>query len=149
VATVQHNGVVPKRRSPLEVVRTDGPEQLAFLIDAGLTGPHRTDDGIAYRNESIEIVMFYFGRPEPEVVTAVRCVAPDGAWQGAGLSCLHVACGYGVLQDVPGNAPNLRVVGMRVAQQATVLRRMLPRLLGEDVVVLVRRCQSRGLPLPQ
>ena len=123
-ATIHQNGVVGKRRSPLEVIRDEGPHQLAFLSAAGMSGPHLTDDGIVYRGDGIEISMSYHGRPDAGLHTFVCRLAPDGTWRWADLACLHVACGHGVLQDVPGNAPNQAVASKRVTQHAAVLRRI-------------------------
>ena len=148
-AKILHNGAVAKRRNPLEVVQAEGPNQLAFLSAAGMSGPHLTDDGIVYRSDNLEISMSYYGYRDAGVYTSVRRMTPDGTWRWAGLSCLHVACGHGVLQDVPHNAPNQTVASKRVTQHAAALRRMLPRLMTNDAITLVRRCQSRELPLAE
>jgi hypothetical protein len=149
MATGMHHDVVPKHRSPIEVIQIDGPEQLVFLIAAGLTGPHLTTDGLAYRNDDFEIAMSYYGPREPEVSTTVYWMDPDGSRLWADLGCLHVACGHGVLQDVPGTAPNSKVVAKRIAQHAAVLRRVVPRLLTRDAALLLRRCRGgQQLPLP-
>ena len=149
MADVLQNGVVAKRRSPLEVVQTDGPNQLVFLPAAGISGPELTDNGIVYRSGTIEVSMSYYGRPDAGVYTSVHRIAPDGTWRWADLSCLHVACGHGVLQDVPSNAPNQAVASKRVTQHATALRRILPRLLTDDAISLLRRCQGQQLPLAE
>lgn len=150
VATVSHDDVVVKHRGPLEVIQIDGPKQLAFLTTAGLTGPHLTAHGIAYRNDDIEIAVSYFGPREPEVSTAVHWVQRDGTRRRADLGCLHVACGHGVLQDVPGNAPNPKATAKRISQHAAVLRRALPRLLDADAILILRRCPAgQQLPLQQ
>ncbi|MCY1141551.1 hypothetical protein OWR29_26435 [Actinoplanes sp. Pm04-4] len=137
-----------KRRSQLEVVRAEGSDRLAFLSDAGMSGPHPTDDGIIYRSPSVEISISYYGRPDAGVFTTVHRMATDEVWQRADLSCLHVACGQGVLQDVPTSAPNPKVASKRVMQHAAALRRILPRLLTDDSVVLFGRCHGRQLPSP-
>jgi hypothetical protein len=145
---LRQNQLMARQRDPREVVWADGPIQLAFLTSAGWTGPDRTRDGILFRHENIEIEMAYRGPHEPQVNTSVRCVAQDGARRWANIDCLYVACGYGVLQDVPSNAPNLKTTVKRIAQQAHALRRLLPNLAAEDIDVLLSRCQSRLLPLP-
>jgi hypothetical protein len=139
---------VARRVDPRELIWSEGPAQFGFLEAAGFIGPERTDDGIAYEKSGLHLKIWFVGPLEPAVVTSVTHVAADGARCWAQLNCLYVACGCGVLQDVPGGAPNLKTTSKRIHQHATALQRVLPCLLGDDVEVLVRRCQGRQLPSP-
>lgn len=138
-----------RRADPREPIWHDGPELFAFLLDADFAGPERTEDGIAYHRPGPHIDVRFHAGHEPVVATRVSHVSPDGtSTRTASLDCLYVACRCGVLQDVPGNAPNRRTAGKRVGQHADALRQVLPHLLGDDVDQLIRRCQGRLLPEP-
>jgi hypothetical protein len=134
---------------PREPIWHDGPELFEFLLDADFAGPERTDDGIAYHRLGLHIDIRFHAGHEPVLATTVSHVSPDGTrTRFASLDCLYVACRCGVLQDVPGNAPNQRTAAKRVAQHADALRQVLPHLLANDVEHLIRRCQARLLPEP-
>lgn len=126
----------------------DGPALFAFLVEAGFTGPERTEDGLAYHRPGLHIETRLVGGPEPQVATTVTAVTSTGEQRWAQLDCLYVACRCGPLQDVPGNVSNQKVAAKRVRQHAEALRKVLPCLLGGDVEGLVRRCQGRLLPDP-
>jgi hypothetical protein len=145
---VRHDEAVGRRADPRELIWQDGPALFGFLVETGFAGPEPTDDGIAYHRPGLHIEIRFLGGQEPEVATTVISVAPNGDRRWASLDCLYVACRCGVLQDVPGNAPNQRTAAKRVRQHAQALRRVLPRLLDNDLDHLLRRCQGRLLPEP-
>lgn len=141
--------IMVRRSEPRSAIWDDGPPLFGFLADSDFAGPQATEDGIAYHRPGLHIEVRYFDGHQPEVVTSIRVVGPDGDdSRAAGLDCLFVACGCGVLQDVPGNAPNRRTVAKRIAQHAEALRKVLPHLLADDAGQLVARCQGRLLPDP-
>ncbi len=141
---------VRRLSNPRALIWRDGPALFAFLVDAGFAGPERTRDGIVYRRRALRVEVCFVGPREPAVVTFLSQMATDGTGirAFASLDCLYVACGLGPLQDVPGTAPNLAVMGKRLQQHAQALRLVLPHLLGERVESLFRRCQQRLLPDP-
>jgi hypothetical protein len=136
-----------RRADRREPIWREGPALFGFLLDAGFLGPERLDDGIAYHRPNLHVEVRFIDGWEPELATQVYCEGPDGL-RWASLNCLYVARGGGVLQDVPGNVPNLRTTTKRLHQHARALRQVLPCLLEEDVGELVRRCQGRLLPDP-
>ncbi len=138
-----------RRVDPRELAWQDGPELFDFLLGAGFLGPETTDDGLAYHRPGLHVDIRVCTGHLPEVVTSVRHEPADGTpGRSASLDCLYVACRCGVLQDVPGSAPNLRTTATRLRQHADALRRVLPHLLTGDVGRLLSRCQGRQLPGP-
>ncbi len=138
-----------RRVDPRELAWQDGPELFDFLLGAGFLGPETTDDGLAYHRPGLHVSIRVVTGHEPEVVTSVRHDPADGTpARSASLDNLYVACRCGVLQDVPGSAPNLRTTAKRLRQHADALRRVLPHLLTGDVGRLISRCQGRRLPGP-
>jgi hypothetical protein len=144
-----------KRLTAGEIVRRDGREQFAFLLEHGFTGPAETADsivtGLEYRRDRIVIDLWSIGGIEPEVTTRVYVLTASGAVsragaRGASLSCLYVAFGRGKPQDVPENAPTLKTVAKRIVQHAAALRVLLPDVLGPGIDEAVRRCHARSLP---
>ena len=137
-----------RRANPRDPIWNDGPTLFAFLESFGFMKPETTADGITYTKPDTQIMIRYFGPREAQVHTTVMHTAADGTTGWASLICLYVACGYGVPQDIPTNAPNQRIAAKRVLEQASALRRILPHLLTDEIQHLVRRCQGRLLPSP-
>ncbi len=138
-----------RRVDARELVRQDGPDLFGFLLDAGFLGPETVEGGLAYHRPGLHVEIRLHTGHEPELVTSVRHEPVDGTpARSASLGCLYVACRCGVLQDVPGSAPNLQTTAKRLRQHADALRRVLPHLLSDDVGRLVARCRGRLLPDP-
>ncbi|RVU15546.1 hypothetical protein EOT10_38850 [Streptomyces antnestii] len=127
--------------------RTEVTVAFSFLFEeAGFTHPVTTESqlfsgtGLLFRGAGLDVeVQLYDGR-EPEVVTRLEVVGPDGARvRRAALDELYVAAGCGPPQDVPGQAPNRRSTLKRVGQHATALRRLMSRLPGSELSQLIIR----------
>ncbi|MFJ3728349.1 hypothetical protein ACIPYQ_38080 [Streptomyces sp. NPDC090045] len=116
--------------------RTKAAAAFSFLVEeSGFAQPEMTESlfstgpGLLFRGPGLDVdVMFHDGR-EPQVVTSLAAVGPDGVrsrW--AELDGLYAAAGCGPVQDVPGQAPNRRSTLKRLDQHATALRRLMAHL---------------------
>ncbi len=126
--------------------RTGVAVAFSFLLEVGFGHPEATEiplfsgTALVLRGPGLNVeVQFYDGR-EPEVVTSLAVVGPDGVrsrW--AELDRLYVAAGCGPAQDVPGQAPNRRSTLKRVGQHATALRQLMSRLPAPELAQLINR----------
>ncbi|MFI8393140.1 hypothetical protein [Streptomyces sp. NPDC085540] len=127
--------------------RTEAAVAFSFLHEeAGFAHPEATEvlpfsgTALVFRGPGLDVeVQLYDGR-EPEVVTGLAVVGPDGGrGRRAGLDALYAAAGCGPAQDVPGQAPNRRSTLKRVGQHATALRQLMAHLSASDLSQLITR----------
>jgi hypothetical protein len=138
--------MVQRSAEPREIVRDEGREAFAFLLDADFLGPELTEDGLIYHRPGLQVEVRYLGPYEPEVATTVRRRETGGASRSATLGCLYAAFGAGPGQDVGGAADTPEQVASRVGEHAAALRAVLADLLGGGLEEAIRRCQGRSAP---
>ncbi|WP_314253530.1 hypothetical protein [Streptomyces sp. DSM 40907] len=127
--------------------RTGVAAAFSFLHEeAGFAHPEATEilpfsgTALFFRGPGLDVeVQLYDGR-EPEVVTSLAVVGPDGVrGRWAGLDTLYVAAGCGPAQDLPGQASNRRSTLKRVGQHAAALRRLMSRQPAPELGRLITR----------
>ncbi|MFB6558829.1 hypothetical protein ACFCYH_07985 [Streptomyces sp. NPDC056400] len=127
--------------------RTEAAVAFSFLHEeAGFAHPEATEvlpfsgTALFFRGPGLDVEVQLYGGREPEVVTSLAVIGPDGVrGRRAELDALYVAAGCGPAQDVPGQAPNRRSTLKRVGQHATALRQLMSHLSAPDLSQLITR----------
>lgn len=131
-----------------EAFRSEVRVEFAFLVaDLGFNGPERTDHGMLFHHDHLDIEVWFLTGHEPEVATPVAPVSSDGTrGRRVFLHNLYVAGGYGPAQDVPSSAQTPRTTLKRVRQQASAPRRLPPQSLGPEGGRLIALAAERWAP---